>query len=145
MSPCLRNSIELACTVIASANHGQDITGFGLLGHSFEMASASGVTIRLNSSQIPVLDEAVSLAADGCNPGGANDNRNYLKAKVSNAQGIDTGLEHLLYDPQTSGGLFIAIRKEKGSDFSNALADNGFPSAIIGEVLPAGEVPIIVT
>jgi selenide,water dikinase len=111
-----------------------DITGFGLLGHGFEMASASRVTLRLYAGAVPILPEAVRLAGQGMNPGGANDNRKYLEGHVRIEGQLDSDLEKVFYDPQTSGGLLIAVAAECAADVAAALKDQGLPHEVIGRV-----------
>lgn len=127
------------------AHAATDITGFGLLGHAYEMASASGVTIRISASTLPLLPQAVELAADGMIPGGAKDNREFVEPHVRIEDSVDRKLEPLLFDPQTSGGLFIAITAEKAEEFEQALATLGLPSKPIGRVEALCGVSIIVT
>jgi selenide,water dikinase len=122
-----------------------DITGFGMLGHALEMATASGVSLRLFADALPVLPEALRLAGEGVNPGGAGDNRSFVEAKVVFETGIDPNLQQVLYDPQTSGGLFVAIPADRADEFSHALERNSLPSAVIGEVLASGEKPLSVS
>ena len=114
-----------------------DITGFGLLGHAFEMAHGSGVGMKLYSGAIPLLPEAIRLAGEGVNPGGANDNRGYLEDKVTIAATVDPNLAQVLYDPQTSGGLLIAIPAAQAEQFAAALHEHALPNRVIGEVIAA--------
>jgi selenide,water dikinase len=93
----------------AQAHALTDVTGFSLLGHAFEMAAAGGVCLRLNASAVPLLPGALDYAAQGILTGGAARNRAYLAGKVRIAKGIPEPLEHVLFDPQTSGGLLIAV------------------------------------
>ncbi|MBI2688355.1 MAG: selenide, water dikinase SelD [Acidobacteria bacterium] len=86
-----------------------DITGFGMLGHSREMAAASGVTIVLDTASIPLLPGAYDYAAGGAIPGGLRNNLDFAGCAVLNMGEIDPVLEQLLFDPQTSGGLLIAM------------------------------------
>lgn len=116
------------------AHAATDITGFGLLGHAHEMASASGVTIRINAACLPLLPQAVELAAAGMNPGGANDNREFIKPHALIEASVDRMLDPLLYDPQTSGGLFIAIAPDRVDEFEKALTAAGLPSKPVGRV-----------
>jgi len=122
-----------------------DITGFGMLGHALEMAEASAVSLRLFADAIPILPGALRMAGEGFNPGGAGDNRNFIEDKVEFEAGIDPNLQQVLYDPQTSGGLLIAIPADRADDFSRALEQSSLPSANVGEVLPPGETPLSVS
>jgi selenide,water dikinase len=121
-----------------------DITGFGLLGHAMEMAEASDISLHFFADALPVLPDAERLAAEGANPGGANDNRTWLQSRVSVAPGVRNSLEQVLYDPQTSGGLLIVIPPNQASAFAQALGNAGLPNAVIGEVLARQTLPITV-
>ena len=86
-----------------------DITGYSLLGHTFEMADASGVAFELELNRLPVLDGALALARQGQTPGGTARNRDYLKDKVFLPTELTDEWEALLFDPQTSGGLVFPV------------------------------------
>ncbi len=116
-----------------------DITGFGLLGHAMEMAEASGTSLRFFADRLPILPEAERLAGEGVNPGGANDNRSWLQDRVDMASGVRKSLEQVLYDPQTSGGLLIAIPSDRAETFSQALQVAGLPATVVGEVTPRAD------
>ncbi len=86
-----------------------DITGFGLLGHAREMAAAGNVTLVIDSANVPLLPGAYDYAAAGAIPGGLRNNMDFAGCAVSAVRPVDPVLEKLLYDPQTSGGLLIAM------------------------------------
>ena len=88
-----------------------DITGFGLLGHVLEMAKASNVSIEINSKDVPILDGAIDMANMGIIPAGMYRNKEYISRDV-NIIDVDTAIEDILYDPQTSGGLLISVKEE---------------------------------
>jgi len=111
-----------------------DVTGFGLLGHALEMAQASGVSLRLFANILPILPEALWLAGEGFNPGGADDNRSYLQDKIRIDNRVEKNLQQVLFDPQTSGGLLIAIPPARAEEFSKALQAGGLWDKVIGEV-----------
>lgn len=90
-----------------------DITGFGLLGHLREMAVASGLDCRLEADRIALLPGALDYARMGLIPAGMYSNREYLEEYVEFAEGIPQELQDLLFDPQTSGGLLLAVCPEK--------------------------------
>ncbi len=90
-----------------------DVTGFGLLGHAHEVASRSGVRLVLESDALPALPGALELAAGGVRTGGDRRNREYAAHHVD--VGCDSALEALAYDPQTSGGLLIALPAAKAA------------------------------
>ena len=120
-----------------------DVTGFGLLGHGYEMAQGSNVTIHFMTKEIPYHKEALEMADLGMIPEGAYRNRKYASAGVSKAKEIKRAMEDILYDPQTSGGLMIAVDEK---DAKNLLKDlqNTIPCAkIIGYVEDKEEKSII--
>ena len=89
-----------------------DVTGFGLLGHSYEMAQGSGCTLHLQADQVPYHPEALEFADMGLVPAGAYRNRDYAQPGVRVCREIPLALEDIFYDPQTSGGLLIALPEE---------------------------------
>ena len=131
-------------TVKHKARAATDITGFGLLGHAYEMASASGVSIRLRAEKVPLLDRAKELADEGMIPGGANDNREYLEDKVQISEGVDKSIEKVLFDPQTSGGLFIAVSADRAEKFEDDMRESGIFCRLVGEVIENTDYLIIV-
>lgn len=111
-----------------------DITGFGLVGHCMEMAEASGVSIRLWKDKIPVLEGARQLARMGMVPAGAYSNKSYAGGRV-NLKGVETDLEDIIFDPQTSGGLLISLPEGKTECFLGLLSpETARRCAVIGEV-----------
>ncbi len=90
-----------------------DITGYSLLGHAYEMAAASGVQFCFELDALPILDGALELAKLGSSPGGTARNRDYLRDKVLLPETLSDEAEALLFDPQTSGGLLMAVPGEK--------------------------------
>ena len=118
------------------AHAATDITGYGLLGHAYEMAAGSNVTLRISAAALPLLPDVLELAALGMIPGGANDNRSYLEPFVSVAPTVDPNLESVLYDPQTSGGLLIALPNSHAESFASDAASSGLLAARIGLVEP---------
>jgi selenide,water dikinase len=111
-----------------------DVTGYGFLGHLSEMLEASDVGAVVRWSDVPVWERAVPLANDGCYPGGLESNREYLEGRVL-ADGVGPQGLLPLYDPQTSGGLLVAVPREKVSAFVRTLNEHGASGAVIGEVL----------
>ena len=91
------------------AHAATDVTGFSLMGHAWEMAQASGTGMRIKFSNIPLLDGAAAYARSGIFPGGAFDNKSYFQSHVTISGKLSEGEEFLLYDPQTSGGLLVAV------------------------------------
>lgn len=118
-----------------------DVTGFGLGGHLLEMAHASNVSIRLRTRDIPMFDEALSLAAMGLIPAGSHANRTFCATAVSVAPGVDPLRADLVFDAQTSGGLVLAVPEALLAQALGMLAAAGEPAAVIGEVSSAADLP----
>ncbi|OGQ74426.1 MAG: selenide, water dikinase SelD [Deltaproteobacteria bacterium RIFCSPLOWO2_12_FULL_60_16] len=102
-----------------------DITGYGLLGHALGMASGSSVTLILESSKLPILERARRLAEKGYLTGGCKRNREYLKDKITIDKSIREGLVEAAMDPQTSGGLLIALAQRYAEKLVDELKENG--------------------
>jgi len=109
-----------------------DVTGFALLGHAWEMACASNVTIEIDSAKVPLINGALELAAAGMLTGADKTNREYVGEDVSLTDGLDPNLVKLFYDPQTAGGLLLAIPDEKANDLLSELRLNYSRAQIIG-------------
>lgn len=110
-----------------------DITGFGLAGHAMEMAKGSEMTLILHTGKLPVLPGVQEYAQIGLIPAGAYRNREYLEADVL-SEIAGTWQEDLVYDPQTSGGLMLAVKKEEAFQLLERLAEFDLPGTAIGEV-----------
>jgi selenide,water dikinase len=122
-----------AAMVEAGAHAATDITGFGLLGHALHMARASEATLRFTASAVPALPRAHELLAAGVFPGGLKDNAAALARDVRLPE---DPAARLLFDPQTSGGLLVALAPAAEGRFQTALAAHGSPPAArIGEVV----------
>lgn len=129
-----------ACEAMLECDvHGcTDVTGFGLIGHAREMALASGVTLEIDAAALRFLPGALDYARQGALPGGLKNNREFASCAVEITRGLASEVEDLLYDPQTSGGLLIAL-----ADAQAAQLERNFPDAYrIGRVLPKGSKPI---
>jgi selenide,water dikinase len=126
------------------ADAATDITGYGLLGHALEMAQASRVTIRIFSELLPLMPEVLQLAEAGMIPGGAKANREFVQEHAHIPDTIDENLVHVMYDPQTSGGLLIAVAEEKAERFDQDLKRQKIFGQIIGQVEKLGEYHLIV-
>ena len=111
-----------------------DVTGFSLLGHAWEMAKASGITIELDSSNVPLLDGALELAAAGVVTGADKTNREYVGDDISIAEAVSKEMRRVLYDPQTAGGMLIAIPAARADDLLGRLRENYSRAEIIGRV-----------
>jgi selenide, water dikinase len=140
-----RAAAEAIHALPAGAVHAcTDITGFGLIGHASEVARASGVTLSIEASQVPVFDGVLALA-HGNKSGGMGSNRDHFSSGVTVEPGVDAGREWLLYDPQTSGGLLIAASAAAVADVELALAGAGAAASRIGTVtVRQGSVAIMV-
>src|SRR5215472_3886173 len=112
-----------------------DVTGFGLIGHAREMSSDSAVSIRMNHQQIKYLPGAIDASRHKLFSGGLKNNRDFLQSSVRFASSVSEEFQALLFDPQTSGGLFVSIAREQASKVVEALKQRGVPAHVIGEVL----------
>ena len=110
-----------------------DITGFGLLGHACEVATASRVVLRIEAGLVPALPGALELAPK-FQPGGTANNRAYFSERVRLPDDLDPSLRALLYDPQTSGGLLVSVAPDRARDLVDRLCAAGVPAVRIGEV-----------
>jgi selenide,water dikinase len=111
-----------------------DVTGFGLLGHGFEMARSSGTRFDFDAASLPVLPGALELAAAGVETGGAAHNRRFVAAALEVADGVDPARVTLAHDPQTSGGLVAAVPADRREAVDVALAGAGVERWWIGRV-----------
>ena len=122
-----------------------DITGFGLLGHAYEMAVASGVDMKITSGEIPWLPEALEAARMGLIPAGAYANREYLR-QISIDPAVPANVQDLCYDPQTSGGLLFSVPAAEAAAMLRDLHASGVAAAAcIGSASGKGKGDIIVS
>jgi selenide,water dikinase len=112
-----------------------DVTGFGLIGHAREMALASNVGLKFDSVKIPILDGALDCIRAGYVPGGLKANRDFAECLVGYAENVPEEIRTLLFDPQTAGGLLIAVDATNAEPLTRALEDAGVPAVAIGEVV----------
>ena len=147
----IADAVEMAATLNKGAgaalretevSSATDVTGYGFLGHLSEMLEASGVGAVVSRREVPVWERALSLAAKGCYPGGLKNNRDYLGDKVT-TDGV--GQEDLLplYDPQTSGGLLVAVPEQPASAFVRVLEGHDTLAAVVGEVVEGQTIRVI--
>ena len=120
-----------------------DITGFGLLGHGFEMAFGSDVTIRIDTVALPLLSGALELSRTGILPGGASRNMDHVKPHIKVLPGVDQALVDICADPQTSGGLLVALPEDEAALLLKKLHLHAPKSAIVGRVEEKGEFSLI--
>ncbi|MFM9904473.1 MAG: selenide, water dikinase SelD [Pyrinomonadaceae bacterium] len=111
-----------------------DVTGFGLLGHAFEMAKASGITLSIDSKQVPLLPDVLELISQGMLTRGDKNNRTYVGETVRIGKGVSREMQSALFDPQTAGGLLISMPEAVAADFMEQVAD----AKIIGSVSTSG-------
>jgi selenide,water dikinase len=113
-----------------------DITGFGLLGHTFQVAENSQVGISLHSTSIPVLPMTEEYARQGLCPGGMDRNRQFYMPSILIDDNVPRYMQDILYDPQTSGGLLISVESAKAERLYQRLRETGIEdAAVIGEVI----------
>jgi len=122
-----------------------DVTGFALLGHVWEMACGSKVTIEIDARAVPLLDGALELAHAGMLTSGDKTNRQYVGDDVELLPTVDVDLAKLLFDPQTAGGMLIAIPEEKADALLQTLRNNYPRAQVIGRVSPRGSRSIVVS
>ena len=120
-----------------------DVTGFALLGHSYEMAQGSNCTIHLQADKVPYHPEALELASMGLVPAGAYRNREYAQSGVAVRGKVSRAMEDILYDPQTSGGLLFALPAQE-AEACLAMLKQAIPqAAIVGYVTEQEDYSII--
>ena len=127
---------------VRSVHSMTDITGFGLIGHSREMALASNVSLKIYSSRVPLLEGAVECVRAGHISGGLKANRDFAECVVGYEGHIPDETKTLLFDPQTAGGLLVSAASDHAAELATALRAAGVPAIEIGEVLPAAK-PLI--
>lgn len=120
-----------------------DITGYSLMGHATEMSQASGVRLRFVFDQLPILEGARRYARLGTFPGGAADNRLFYGPQAQLDPAISEPDEMLLFDPQTSGGLLLAVPAERLAAFMARAAQLDQPAWVVGEALPGQGVEVV--
>ncbi len=123
-----------------------DITGFGLIGHTLEMARASSVTIEISASLVPFYPKAYELASMGIIPAGTYSNKSFCEKLVAIDPSLDKIMLDILTDPQTSGGLLISVKEPEAELMVEKLKSRGLIySSIIGKVKKQSEFSIIIS
>jgi len=120
-----------------------DVTGFGLLGHAMEMAGASGQKFVFEMNQMPLLDGVTRYAADFIFPGGAANNKLHFEKDVTFATTLSEAQRMILWDPQTSGGLLLAIPPEKLADFQKACFERELETWVVGQVTTGSGIEVL--
>ncbi len=122
---------------------GTDVTGFSLMGHAWEMARSSNVALRFAYEQIPFVSCARYYAEAWTFPGGAADNKLYFGSHVTFNPALDEAAQMLLFDPQTSGGLLMAVSPDKLDDFLAAAREMEQPAWVVGEALEGEGIQVV--
>jgi selenide, water dikinase len=131
---------DSAGEVMVAMNAGActDVTGFGFLGHLYEIAAGSGVGFDVDSAAVPIFPEALDFTAQGFFPGGSGRNRDYLAGQLEVAAGVDEHLVEVFVDAQTSGGLLFTVAPEKVPEALERLhAAGDTRAACVGRARPA--------
>lgn len=130
----LNRAVAQAAQATGGIKSVTDITGFGLLGHAMEMAQSSGCKFVFRMSQIPLLDGVDDYAAEFIFPGGAANNKLYYEKNVIFAPDLTDVQQMILWDPQTSGGLLLALPPDRLDDFLQICAEKEQSAWVIGQV-----------
>jgi selenide,water dikinase len=126
----------------ANAHAATDITGFGLMGHALEMAQQAGVQFRFRFRALPFLPGAMDYAREWIFAGGAETNEKAARSHVSIAGQLADYERMLLFDPQTSGGLLVALPSERVAAFSQFMQQQGQMAWQVGEVVPGDDIVV---
>jgi selenide,water dikinase len=121
-----------------------DVTGFGILGHSLEMARGSGSTIRLDLKALPLLSQAHALAQAGFVTGASHRNWKSYRDGIVLPEGLDEASRHVMTDPQTSGGLLVAVAPDAAYELVSHICASGYPLANIVGCVESGPASVIV-
>lgn len=123
-----------------------DVTGFGLLGHAFEMANSSNVSLRFHTENIPLLDGTEQLCQAGVIPGGSKANHAYLAPHIARENDVSHLMESILCDAITSGGLLISMDETEAKQYVENMHEKGYTATtIIGEVTTKKEKSLLLT
>ena len=135
------NRAASEAAVAAGVRACTDVTGFSLGGHLWEMVRASGVDVALDLGRVPLLPGARGFAAAGLSPGGTERNREFVAPHCHGLDRLDPADVALLFDPQTSGGLLMAVSPIAVDDLIERLAAVGVKATAIGMFIAAGDEP----
>ncbi len=127
------------------AHAATDVTGFSLMGHACEMAEASGVTLQIRAGSVPVMARAREMAQMGLIPAGAYRNRDFFGPRVELGDDVPLDLSDVLFDPQTSGGLLVALPEDEAEVYAERLRVLGQPAAVVGRAGARSECSVRVT
>jgi selenide, water dikinase len=137
------NDRASALMAMCGATACTDVTGFGMIGHAMEMAGGAGVTLRIELDTVPLMTGVGGLINDGMVPAGCYRNRDHYLTGI-NAGGIAAEALLPLFDPQTSGGLLIALQPAAAADFLKRAGDEGLFAVSVGDVLHRQEHAVVI-
>ena len=137
------NRAASRAALAAGATAVTDVTGFGLLGHALEMAEASGVRFQLEWDALPWLPGALRLAAEMVFPGGAFNNLEHFGDRWTRARTLTDGESMLLADPQTSGGLLVAVPAAGMTEFTGSIGEAGEEAWLVGRVIDGAGLEVV--
>jgi len=120
-----------------------DVTGYGILGHALEMAESSGAALRLRMSDLPLLPGARDYVAREAFPGGLWRNRDYVLPHTRFAAAVSEADQLILFDPETSGGLLIALEPERAEAYVRQAHADGLAAWIVGEVVTGAGLEVV--
>lgn len=136
ISAMTTSAAKASAAMVRLGAHGcTDVTGFGLLGHAFEMAKGSGATLRIDSKNVPLLPDVIELIEQGMLTRGDKNNRVYVGETVKINENVSGLMQSALFDPQTAGGLLISIDESEVSGFLDEIPD----AQVIGSVHEKGD------
>ena len=122
-----------------------DVTGFGFIGHVCEMIDDNSAGLKVFKDDIPIINEAVEFAQMGIVPAGSLRNKKYREHQVEGIEKVDPVLLDILFDPQTSGGLLVALQENEADKFVNRLRQKGIEDAVIvGEFTASSKGKVII-
>jgi selenide,water dikinase len=137
------NAATAAAMLKYEVHAATDITGFGLAGHASKLADGSGVTLRIEESDLPLLPGAIELAREGMIPGGGRRNRDFYGPLVKISDEIADQMAEIVFDPQTSGGLLVSLPERDAPKLLADLHQHGnSDAAIVGRVIARGKFAI---
>ncbi len=139
----LNGAAASVVTRFAGVHACTDITGFGLIGHAMEMAAASRVTLTIRAAAVPLFAGVLDIVSRN-RSGGMASNQEHFEGSVELSSQVSETLLDLLYDPQTSGGLLVAVAEQDAQPLVGALLAAGVAAVQIGQVDPAGERRIVI-
>jgi len=120
-----------------------DITGFALLGHSYEMAEKSGVRLRFHVDKLPFLEGAIRYGEEGLFPGGSRRNQSAYEQWVHFGAGVSEEMQLSLFTPETSGGLLVSVQPDRLKTLTGLFGNEGHPCWVIGEVLEGEGIEVV--